>query len=213
MTAQFQEGQHEPRWGTELAAAFVKAQSEMGEVTKDRKAKIEMKAGGSYNYTYADLATVVGVMRPVFAKYGLAYSQDVTRRQNMIEVYTLIVHDSGQSITFGPLGFDAGGTPREAGSATTYARRYALLAALGLATEDDDGQTDSQPTHAQFEELPPVDPGVIALFDRVKAAAGTPMADILKAFAAESGRKLNLPAFAADPLYAAQVEDILNGTP
>jgi len=34
-----------------------------------------------------------------------------------------------------------GKTPQATGSAITYARRYALLAALGLATEDDDGQT------------------------------------------------------------------------
>lgn len=39
----------------------------------------------------------------------------------------------------------AGGTPQQTGSAITYARRYSALAALGLATEDDDGQSATVP--------------------------------------------------------------------
>lgn len=40
---------------------------------------------------------------------------------------------------FDPLPFVASNDPQQAGSAITYFRRYALLAALGMATSDDDG--------------------------------------------------------------------------
>jgi hypothetical protein len=61
-------------------------------------------------------------------------------------------------------------------------------------------------------ELDPVkhDAGVVALFERVKAAAGTPVADELKQFAHDNNLKLNLPTLAADPTFAAQVADILD---
>jgi hypothetical protein len=38
--------------------------------------------------------------------------------------------------------------PQKVGGAVTYARRYALLALLGLAPEDDDGALASQPAKA-----------------------------------------------------------------
>jgi hypothetical protein len=56
-------------------------------------------------------------------------------------IFTTILHESGQFITLAPLRMAAGTTPQATGSAITYGRRYALLAALGLAAEDDDGQS------------------------------------------------------------------------
>lgn len=57
----------------------------------------------------------------------------------------------------------------------------------------------------------PAPPGVVALYERVKATAGTDVADVLKTFAAEvSGRKLNIPTLAGDPEFAAAVADILD---
>ena len=55
------------------------------------------------------------------------------------------------------------------------------------------------------------DPAVTALFERVRAVAGTPVADTLKAFATDNNRGLKEADLAADPVYAAQIEDILNG--
>lgn len=49
---------------------------------------------------------------------------------------------------FGPLVLPYGNSPQAAGSAITYARRYALVAALGLATEDDDGAAATQAARA-----------------------------------------------------------------
>lgn len=197
----------EPRWGKEIAAAYVAAQAEMPEITKGRKANV-----GNYSYTYADLGDTLNAVRPILAKHGLAIAQDVSRHERMVEVFTLIVHRSGESVSFGPMGFESGSTPQASGSAVTYARRYSLLAALGLATEDDDGQSaakDRKPQPSKPE--PKQDAGAVALFERVKATKGTPLADVLSAFAAENQRGLRIVDLAADPKWFVQVEAILDG--
>jgi len=197
--------QPEPRWGKEIAAAFVAAQAEMPEITKGRKANV-----GNYSYTYADLGDVLNAVRPVLIKHGLAVAQDVSRHERMIEVFTLIVHKSGESVSFGPMGFESGSTPQASGSAVTYARRYSLLAALGLATEDDDGQSAAKDKKPQRPE-PRQDAGAVALFERVKATKGTPLAEVLTAFATENQRGLKIVDLAADPVYAEQITAILDG--
>jgi len=53
-------------------------------------------------------------------------------------------------------------------------------------------------------------PNSVALFERLKAAAGTPQADKAKEFAHDNGKKLNVPTFAADPAFAEQVAAILD---
>ena len=145
-----------PAWGADLAAAFAAAQAEMPDITKGRTANV-----GQYRYTYADLSDVLGALRPVLARHGLFLTQNVVTRNNTVDVWTTIGHRSGQTFDFGPMSFPTGNTPQTAGSAVTYARRYSLLAAVGLATEDDDGQhaaqapkTARKPTQAPTDPLP-----------------------------------------------------------
>lgn len=127
------------RWGADLATAFATAQAAWPDITKGRTANV-----GQYRYTYADLSDILEAVRPVLATNGLFITQNVVSRANAVDVWTTLGHKTGQSIDFGPMSFPAGNTPQTAGSAVTYARRYALLAALGLATEDDDGQAAAQ---------------------------------------------------------------------
>ena len=47
------------------------------------------------------------------------------------------------------------------------------------------------------------------LFARVKAAGGTPVGATLKEFAGDARKSLTARAFDADPVYAAQIDDIL----
>lgn len=126
--------------GESFNAALVGAQGEFGKIPKGKVAK-----AGSFSYSYADLADVLEQVRPVLAKHGLGVVQDVTNADGAIHLTTELIHVSGESRTFGPLTLHAGDSPQSMGSAITYGRRYALMAALGIAADDDDGQAASRP--------------------------------------------------------------------
>ena len=81
-------------------------------------------------------------------KYSLSIVQELTSGDTSVCVTTLVAHSSGQWIEFGPLSIpfakkDAHGI----GSACSYAKRYALCAAMGIVAgeEDDDGNGAVQP--------------------------------------------------------------------
>ena len=120
-----------------LAKAMVALQSEMGIAVKENKA---------YHYKYADLAGIWSVIRAPLTSNGLTVMQDALSLPEGVSVVTRVMHTSGQWIDFGPLmvpmaKIDAHST----GSACTYGRRYALCAALGVVTDDDDGQAAMKP--------------------------------------------------------------------
>lgn len=204
-----------PTWGTEFATAFVKAQAEMGDITKGRKATIPPKDGKSgFSYSYADLADVLSDSRPILASNGLAITQAVVTNGRDVEVWTTILHESGQYRTDGPLAFNGGSNPQQAGSAITYARRYAALASLGLASEDDDGaKAANEPTASKrgaSTPEPTYSADAMNLYKRVGAAAGTSVADELKGLAAENNRKLTATSFDSDPEWRALVAAVLD---
>jgi hypothetical protein len=81
-----------------------------------------------------------------------------------VTVETCFVHISGESFTGGTLHVPASKQdPQGYGSALSYARRYSLMAACGIAPEDDDGNAAKPPPsngiHAParlaFESLQP----------------------------------------------------------
>lgn len=100
---------------------------------------------GPYTYSYASLPDILEKVRPVLLSYGLSIAQSVTFDTG-VQVETRIYHVGGHVEVFGPLGIPGGGNAQAIGSAITYARRYALCAALGIAPdEDDDGVQASKP--------------------------------------------------------------------
>lgn len=205
---------------TSLQAALVAALAEMPAINRGQSANVQMKGGGSFSYSYADLATVLGEVKPILAKHGLAVVQDVTGGQgNRIGVTTIIIHESGETMEFGPLPMPGSDNPQALGSAITYARRYAVLAALGIATEDDDGSAASN--KSREDPTPYRDPNpaneepswpkpITDLFDRVVATKDTPKADELKAAAIENHSRLTVQALAEEPKWAELVEAILD---
>lgn len=117
-----------------VAKALVACQTSLSDITKGRTAN-----AGQYSYTYADLRDALATVRPVFASQGLAVTQTAAAEEHDVVVWTTILHESGQYLTTQPVRFPVGKTIQQSGSAITYARRYALMAVCGLATEDDDG--------------------------------------------------------------------------
>jgi hypothetical protein len=119
-------------------AAFVAAQAEMPEIAKTKTAKIETANKRSFSYSYAELPGIIEAVRATLSNHGLAVAQSVESNGPGIGVATRIYHRDGHVETFGPIVLAAGNDARSAGSAITYARRYALCAALGIAPDDDD---------------------------------------------------------------------------
>jgi hypothetical protein len=60
-------------------------------------------------------------------------------------VETVFIHESGETVSAGKLHVPASKLDAQGfGSALTYARRYSLMAACGIAPEDDDGNAASK---------------------------------------------------------------------
>lgn len=117
----------------EIATALAKAQAAMKPAIKDAN-------NPAFRSKYADLTAVWDACRGPLTSNGIAVLQDVTFLSDKVAVTTRLVHSSGQWMEFGPLPVpsakqDAHGV----GSATSYARRYALSAAVGIVADDDDG--------------------------------------------------------------------------
>ena len=128
-----------------IAAALVAAQADLRNPGKDKTANT-----GTYSYRYADLASILDLVRPILAKHGLAVLQDVRMEEGRLLIFTRLLHSSGESLEFGPLAGSVGSSWQQTGGGITYARRYALQAALGIAAdEDDDAVSAPPPTSAK----------------------------------------------------------------
>jgi len=128
-----------------IAAALVAAQADLRNPGKDKVANT-----GTYSYRYADLASILDLVRPILAKHCLAVLQDVRMEEGRLLIFTRLLHSSGESLDFGPLAGSVGSSWQQTGGGITYARRYALQAALGIAAdEDDDAASAPPPTSAK----------------------------------------------------------------
>jgi hypothetical protein len=116
-----------------LAESLVAALSTLETIGKGRRAD-----AGSYSYAYADLDDVIRVTRPALAAVGVVALTPVHGHDGGYAVTVTLLHWTGEERSFDPLPFPRGGDARASGSGMTYFRRYALLAALGLATGDPD---------------------------------------------------------------------------
>lgn len=161
----------------ELAAALAAAQGEFPEIPKLYTAKVTTRTGGSYEFKYADLETILSTVRPILAKHGIALTISLDTREMELppekdrSVKTLgvaatgtLFHTSGQWLQSSPfcVPVDPDMLRRQyaqaGGSAGTYATRYMIEALLAIrATEDDDGNGASGNT-AAIDKLPPPPP-------------------------------------------------------
>ena len=130
----------------ELATALAKAQAVMENASKD-------KANPFFKSKYADLESVVGVIRPALEKFGLSFVQVCHDWDVGAKVETIIIHESGEWLSCGTMTAPAIKADAQGfGSALTYARRYSLSAAFGVATTEDDGNHASKRKEASKSE-------------------------------------------------------------
>lgn len=141
------------RWeANEARKAYHQAMAEFKamplKIEKDKKVGYESKAGGKVGYSHASLANVVEKITKELSKHGLSASWR-TQQNGKISVTCRITHVLGHSEeTTLAADADTSGSKNSIqaiGSTITYLERYTLLAALGLATydQDDDGKAAS----------------------------------------------------------------------
>lgn len=139
--------------GTAIASSLVKAQAEYGPALKSSQ-------NPHYKSKYADLASCVEAVVGALNKHGIAFMQRVLPCESGVTVETLFIHTSGETLSSGALHVPVQKNDAQGyGSALTYARRYSLMSACGIAPEDDDGNAASaksapamkqdKPSHAQ----------------------------------------------------------------
>lgn len=99
---------------------------------------------------YADLTSVWDACREPLTKNGINVTQwPVHSDDNRLHIVTRVAHKGQWMMAHFSMPVTAQ-TPQGYGSATTYAKRYTLSAALGIvADDDDDGNASSQKTQAR----------------------------------------------------------------
>lgn len=143
---------------TALAPALVKALAEIRGAPKDRK-------NPHFKNDYATLESVIDASREILSSHGLCAFQALGAIEGgALHVTTRVQHESGEyveSLFQMPVGkLD----PQSTGSASTYARRYALMAALNMAPIDDDGEgANASPRQEARDQSKPSQPLLVAI--------------------------------------------------
>jgi hypothetical protein len=135
-----------------IAAAFVQAQRNFAPALK--------KADNPYFGTkYADLAVCIEAVIDALHANGIALVQHTDQSEKGVIVSTVFLHESGEHMETGSIFVPAAqNSPQAFGSALTYARRYSIMTACGIAPEDDDGNAASKPISAAAAPVAPVKP-------------------------------------------------------
>lgn len=126
----------------EISAAMVKAQKEFGPALKT-------STNPAFRSRYADLSACIEAVLDALNNNDIFMMQPTHECENGVIVETVFIHSSGEQISSGKLHVPA--TKHDAqgyGSALTYARRYSLMAACGIAPEDDDANSASKASAA-----------------------------------------------------------------
>jgi len=132
----------------DVNAAIAALQGELPAIPRSAEGAVPVGGDKMRKFQYADLAAIWAVVRPLVARHGLALRNelvlyadrpaDVAKDLGFWELRLTVAHPpSGtEVVSFFPV------WPRMSGAqglaaATTFARRYALMLALGIVTEEE----------------------------------------------------------------------------
>lgn len=123
----------------QIATALVKAQKAFAPALKTA-------TNPHFRSKYVDLAGCIEAVIDALNANGIALVQRTHQDDTGVTVETLLIHESGETISGGLLHMPATKSdPQGFASALTYARRYSIMAACCIAGEDDDGNAASKP--------------------------------------------------------------------
>lgn len=116
-----------------ISTALVKAQREFGPALKS-------STNPHFRSKYADLSACIEAVIDSLNNAGIYLMQLTDECEGGVKVSTVFIHESGEQMSGGSLFMPATKQDTQGfGSALSYARRYSLMAACGIAPEDDDG--------------------------------------------------------------------------
>jgi hypothetical protein len=122
----------------DLTAALIAAKDQMGPALKSAW-------NPHFKSKFVDLAAVGEAADAALAAHGLCIVQTTRAEGDAVVLVTSLLHISGQERSGSyPLDPAKQHDPQALGACLTYARRYAKMAMLDMAPEDDDGTTASR---------------------------------------------------------------------
>lgn len=117
----------------EIASALVKAQKAFGPALKT-------STNPHFRNRYAALDACIEAVIDALNDNGIMLMQQTHLCEDGVIVETIFIHESGETMSGGKLHVPAAKhDPQGYGSALTYAKRYSLQSACGIAPIDDDG--------------------------------------------------------------------------
>lgn len=144
---------HERMSAKQAEQDFIAAMAEFKlnppKIIKDKMVGFSTRASGDQpagrtEYKHATLGAVCAAAIEGLAKVGISHRWDLEQPDGRVRVTCVLTHRGGHSVkTALEAGKDDSGKKnliQQMASAVTYLQRYTLLAATGLATEDDDGR-------------------------------------------------------------------------
>lgn len=137
----------------EIAVSLALTQSEIEDAKKERE-------NPAFRNRYATIGGVWDAIREPLTKHGLSLLQFPAVEDSRLLLTTLLLHKSGQffrsTLSLPITKSDAQGV----GSAITYARRYAMMAIVGVCPDDDDANAavgySAKPEPARSPQPAPV---------------------------------------------------------
>ena len=122
---------------TELLKALDQFQQEVPVIYKDTKA---------FNYKYADLPTILEIIKPLLKKNNLMFTQPLTMQEGIRGIRTILCHTKSGEVLEGfvpvaDVKLAGQNDYQTLGSGITYLRRYSLESVLGLVTSKDTDAT------------------------------------------------------------------------
>ncbi len=186
----------------------------------DNPVKSKAVQAGARRYNYEVLADVLDIVKPALFANGLCLKQGVSMEDGTTVMRTGVGYgDAVYILDTLPITIPA--DPQAAGSAITYARRYGLKTAFGLAGVDDDGEAArnavskaaTSPSKAPSYSAPNKEPHrgrfeQIALLKQRLEVAGFDTAPLAKDLANITG-KADMKTYTAEDI--AKAETYLGG--
>lgn len=123
-----------PSGTSDLFCAIAKAQLKISAVTKEGK-------NPHFRSNYVTLDSILNGPVKVFSEHGIAIIQMPSIVDGKINIRTVLAHAGGANIQSDLSMVCDVSNPHKVGSTITYLRRFSLASILGIAGEDDDGNS------------------------------------------------------------------------